>query len=46
MVNLSLQEQMRMSPWYSPKWEMFSIVRKVILRMQSWQKLGFFKVNN
>ncbi|CAH1206977.1 hypothetical protein THOG11_130115 [Vibrio harveyi] len=22
---------------YSPKWEMFSIVRKVILRMQSWQ---------
>ncbi|PCD89314.1 HlyD family secretion protein [Vibrio mediterranei] len=26
---------------YSPKWEMFSIVRKVILRMQSWQNWLF-----
>lgn len=26
---------------YSPKWEMFSIVRKVILRMQSWQNWVF-----
>lgn len=26
---------------YSPKWEMFSIVRKVILRMQSWENWLF-----
>ncbi|MFA0087123.1 fusaric acid resistance protein [Vibrio sp. 10N.286.49.C2] len=26
---------------YSPKWEMFSVVRKVILRMQSWQNWLF-----
>lgn len=26
---------------YSPKWEMFSVVRKVILRMQSWQNWVF-----
>ncbi|XDF79600.1 hypothetical protein AAFX60_014275 [Aliivibrio fischeri] len=26
---------------YSPKWEMFSLVRKVILRMQSWENWVF-----
>lgn len=26
---------------YSPKWEMFSVVRKVILRMQSWENWVF-----
>ncbi|NOH31741.1 HlyD family secretion protein [Vibrio mediterranei] len=26
---------------YSPEWEMFSVVRKVILRMQSWQNWLF-----
>ncbi|WP_299572881.1 hypothetical protein [uncultured Shewanella sp.] len=26
---------------YSPKWKAFSIIRKVILRMQSWQNWVF-----